>query len=200
MNFFKKCYEVFAQLCVWVLRVLPTDVGMLIRRWAYSLLMKKAGNIQIAENVTITGFNNIEIGDYTSIMSNSCLYAHDSTLGIGENCSFNNNVQISAAHGQIHIGNDVIIGANTIIRAGTHRYERTNVPIRKQGHKRGKIIIEDDVWISSNVVITADVTLGKGSVVGAGAVVTKNVPAYVFVAGVPAEVIRTRKRNIVSGG
>ncbi len=63
-----------------------------------------------------------------------------------------------------------------------------------QGEKKGiNPIIEDDVWIGRNAIIMPGVRIGKGSIVGAGAVVTKNVEPYSIVGGVPAKLIRKRK-------
>ena len=60
-------------------------------------------------------------------------------------------------------------------------------------HTGGRIIIEEDVWIGSNCNILPNVLIGKGSIIGAGSVVTKNIPEYSIAAGVPAKVIKSRK-------
>ncbi len=193
MKFIKGFLNILVDFGIWIIKIIPTNAGSRVRRLIYALLMKESHKFIIAENVTVTGLKNIQIGNNTSIMSNSYLYAHDASLKIGNNCSINNNVQISAAQGQISIGNDVLIGANSVIRAGTHNYSRTDIPIRKQGHNQGKILIEDDVWLSSNVVVTSNVKLGKGCVVAAGAVVTKDIPSYAVVGGVPARILKRRK-------
>ena len=57
------------------------------------------------------------------------------------------------------------------------------------------IIVEDDVWIGARAIILKGVTIGKGSVVGAGAVVTKTIPPYSIVGGVPAKILRRRFSN-----
>ncbi len=64
--------------------------------------------------------------------------------------------------------------------------------MKDQGGTRSSIKIEDDVWLGVNSTVLAGVTIGKGSIVAAGAVVTKDVPPYAIVAGVPAKVISTR--------
>jgi acetyltransferase-like isoleucine patch superfamily enzyme len=64
--------------------------------------------------------------------------------------------------------------------------------IKEQGVQKLDVIIEDDCWIASNAVITAGVTIGKGSVIAAGAVVTESVPPYSVVGGVPAKLIKSR--------
>ncbi len=66
-------------------------------------------------------------------------------------------------------------------------------PPRDQSHERGIIFVEDDVWIAANVVITRNVRLGKGCVVAAGSVVTKDVAPFQIVGGVPAVLIGTRQ-------
>ena len=65
--------------------------------------------------------------------------------------------------------------------------------IKEQGVKREFVKIEDDCWIAANTVILAGVTIGRGSVIAAGSVVTKDVPPYSIVGGVPANVIKSRK-------
>jgi acetyltransferase-like isoleucine patch superfamily enzyme len=67
------------------------------------------------------------------------------------------------------------------------------VPMRNQGVRREFIRVEDDCWIASHAVVLAGVTVGRGSIVAAGSVVTKNVPPYSIVAGVPARVVGRRK-------
>ena len=125
-------------------------------------------------------------------MRNPYLYGNDGCLTIGDNVSINTNVQLGAAQGEIHIGNNVLIGPNVVLRAADHGQSLESSP-RRQPHERGKIIVEDDVWIAANVVVTKDVTLGKGCIVAAGSVVTKDVLPLQIVAGVPATLIGARK-------
>jgi acetyltransferase-like isoleucine patch superfamily enzyme len=87
---------------------------------------------------------------------------------------------------------------NRLLHWGIHMQEliatkSLYAAIREQGHSGGKIVIEDDVWIRANAVITPDVIIGKGAVVAAGAVVTSDVPPYQIVGGVPAKTIANRK-------
>ena len=119
------------------------------------------------------------------------LYANQGRLIIGNNCSINTNVQIGASGGLIVIGDNVMIGPNVVIRASNHGADRSEV-MRLQPHVYGKIFIENDVWIGSNAVITSGVTLAVGTVVGAGAVVTKSTLPYSVVGGVPARKISER--------
>lgn len=110
---------------------------------------------------------------------------------IGENVSINRFTVITAKD-KVTIGNNVLIGSNVIINSGNHNFSKVDIPINQQGHTLAPIIIEDDVWIGSNVCVLAGVTIGKGSVIGAGAVVTKNVEPYSVMGGVPARLIKKR--------
>lgn len=131
-------------------------------------------------------------------MSGSYLYANEGgNLSIGSYCSFNHNVLIGAASGEIVIGNDVLIGPNVVLRASDHEFADASVPIRKQGHRRGKIVIGDNVWLAANVIVTSGVTIGSGCVVGAGSVVTSDLPSMTVCVGNPARPIRSRLARAV---
>ena len=95
--------------------------------------------------------------------------------------------------GKITIGNNVMLGPRVSIYAENHVFESTSLTIKEQGVQKLAVTIEDDCWIASNAVILAGVTIGKGSVVAAGAVVTESVPPYSVVGGVPAKLIKSRK-------
>jgi acetyltransferase-like isoleucine patch superfamily enzyme len=79
------------------------------------------------------------------------------------------------------------------IYAENHLFDDPELNIKEQGVKREFVKIEDDCWIAANTVILAGVTIGRGSVIAAGSVVTKDVPPYSIVGGVPAKVIKSRK-------
>ena len=103
----------------------------------------------------------------------------------------NNNVMINArGKGGITIGDNVLIGPNVVLRSNNHMFQDVLIPIREQGMTQGEIVVGDDVWIASNAVILAGVKIGRGAVVAAGGVVTKDVPDYAVVGGVPAKLIK----------
>jgi len=112
-------------------------------------------------------------------------------LEIGYNLFINRGVYITA-RAPISIGSNVIIGPYTVINSGSHNYHDSKILIRDQGHKMAPIVIEDDVWIAAHVTILPGVTIGKGGVIAARAVVTKNVEPYSVVGGVPAKIILYR--------
>ena len=106
-------------------------------------------------------------------------------ISVGNNLSLNHNVTIDASDGgELIIGNNVAIGMNSVLRASNHDY------IRMSGHIPGKIIIGDNVWIAANCVIVPNVEIGSGSVIGAGSIVTKNIPENVVAVGNPCKPIK----------
>lgn len=96
--------------------------------------------------------------------------------------------------GKITIGNNVMLGPRISIYAENHVFDNPNRTIKEQGVEKLAVVIEDDCWIASNVVITAGVTIGKGSVIAAGAVVTESVAPYSVMGGVPAKLIKSRMK------
>jgi acetyltransferase-like isoleucine patch superfamily enzyme len=93
----------------------------------------------------------------------------------------------------IEIGNAVRIATQTVMVAANHIFKDPSKQIRLQGIRAKGIKIKDDVWIGAGVRIMDGVVIGKGCVIGAGAVVTKSVPDFAIVAGVPAKIIKWRK-------
>jgi len=92
----------------------------------------------------------------------------------------------------ISIGSNVMIAQMVTIRDTDHVYEDITRPMVSQGISTNPVVIEDDVWIGHGVTILKGVNIGRGSIIAAGAVVTKNVPSYSIVGGVPAREISRR--------
>lgn len=196
-KFIRRTETFFVQLFFWFISCIPTFFGILVRKIIYRSLFAMSGkNLYIDLWVTFYEPKRIKVGNNITIMKNCCLCANEGgELTIGDNFGVNTNSLIGASGGSIIIGNDVLIGPNCVLRAADHNFERIDIPINKQGHKRGVIIIDDDVWIGSNCVITSNVHIHSGAVVAAGAVVTKNVPSFAVVGGVPARVLRYRHQR-----
>lgn len=117
---------------------------------------------------------------------------------IGEGLKIGNNSSIGpysyiGCSGFIEIGDNVMMSPRVSIYAENHLFDHPELTIKEQGVKREFVKIEDDCWIAANTIILAGVTIGRGSVIAAGSVVTKDVPPYSIVAGVPAKVIKSRK-------
>lgn len=188
----------------WILALLsaiPGSTGKILRKIYYRSVLKSCGkNISVGRYVDIKCPENIEFGDNIYIVKSAILRAcSDAQLVIGNNFAMNGNARIIAdTHGRIQIGDFVLVGPNVVIRASNHRHENIKLTIWEQGQTGGEIIIGDNVWIGANVTILPDVNIGSGSIIAAGAVVTKNVPSNVIVGGVPAKIIKERNdREIV---
>ena len=118
---------------------------------------------------------------------------------IGEGLKIGNNSNIGpycyiGCSGFIEIGNNVMISPRVSIYAENHVFESTDIPIKAQGLTKQFVKIENDCWIAANSIILAGVTIGRGSVVAAGSVVTSDVPPFSIVAGVPAKIIKNRNK------
>lgn len=111
-------------------------------------------------------------------------------VSLGDRSSIGDNAYIN---GELRIGKDVMMSSNCAFIAANHNFDRTDIPMNRQGGTKAPIIIEDDVWIGYGVIITAGVHVGKGAILAAGAVVTKDVEPYTIVGGVPAKPIGVRK-------
>lgn len=143
-----------------------------IRGFCAKLMFEKCGkNVNIEHGSFLASGKEIEIGNRS---------------GIGINCRI---------AGPLSIGDDVMMAPNVTIVTQNHKISDLNVPMRLQTAPKQKVTIEDDVWIGTNAVIMPGVTIGKGSVIGASAVVTKDVPEYAIVGGIPAKVIKYRTDN-----
>ena len=122
--------------------------------------------------------------------------ARGGEIYIGEGTFLNTQVILNAdLGGKIHISSNCIIGPRVIFRTANHNFENLNKLKRSQGHTKKDIYIAANVWIGANVTILPGVSIGKNSVVGAGAVVTKNIPENCLAVGVPAEIKKRLKKS-----
>lgn len=140
---------------------------------------------------------NIFFGDDVLCGRGGFYAATGGRIEVGNRVAFNVGVHVnSEVGGSIRIGDCSIFGPNVVMRSANHRFDRTDLSIRDQGHVFGDIVIEEDVWLGANVVVLSGVRIGRGAVVAAGAVVTKDVPSMALVGGVPAKLIRMRQAMV----
>lgn len=116
-------------------------------------------------------------------------------LTIGDRSSIGPDCFVGCS-GEITIGTDVMIGPSVRLFSEDHNFEDPSSTIKSQGVRRSFLHIGDDCWIGSGSTLTAGITLGRGVVVAAGSVLTKDVPDYAVVAGVPARVIKWRREDV----
>ncbi len=140
----------------------------------------------------ITFGDRVTVGRFASIRP-SGYYGGD----LGEGLIVGNNSNIGAycyigCSGGIRIGDNVMMSPRVSLYAENHNFADVTRTMKEQGVTREPIIIEDDCWVASNSIVLAGVTIGRGSIVAAGSVVTKDVPPYSIVAGSPARIIKSR--------
>jgi acetyltransferase-like isoleucine patch superfamily enzyme len=115
---------------------------------------------------------------------------------VGQGCLLQPYATMNAGGG-ITIGNHVLCGQMVSIHAGNHVFSDPRRLISEQGITHKGVVIEDDCWIGAKVAILDGVTIGRGSVIGAGAVVTRSLPPFSVAAGNPARIIRVRGAEIL---
>ena len=133
----------------------------------------------------------ISIGERCTLHNDAALIAQKGHIRLGHHVTVNP-FCVLYGHGGLTIGNNVLIASHTVMIPANHQFDDLSIPIREQGESYLGITIEDDVWIASRATILDGVTIGKGAVVAAGAVVTKDVPPLAIVGGIPAKVLRYR--------
>ncbi|MGB3691145.1 MAG: DapH/DapD/GlmU-related protein [Spirulinaceae cyanobacterium] len=208
---FGRSYRVLTAL----LGGIPLFLGMRLRSLVYQLVFDKIGQgVQVEVNVNFTRTYLISLGNRAYIRSGANLevLAENSAIVIGEKATIERGADIRAYAGgsirigdrtfigpytclngrNVRIGQDCLIGHHCGIFAGNHIFKDAQRKINQQGSSFQGIVIEDDCWLGSGVKILDGVTVGKGSVIGAGTVVTKNVAPYSVAVGVPAEVVAHR--------
>lgn len=166
-----------SRVIVWTLRMRGARVGSGVR-------IGRRVHFDIGKG------SQLEIGDRV-IIDSGCFItvAEGSSLTIGDDTYIFHNSDISSTDGTT-IGKFCSIAPYVTVIDSDHNYKDTMRPVRFQGGKKRKIVIEDEVWIGTRVVVLSGVTLGKHCVIAAGSVVTKSVPSNSLAGGVPASVIR----------
>lgn len=159
-----------------LLSMAPTVMGVFLRAIASKIFFRKIkGFPWIQPRVTII---------------------HSERIVVGTHLAINTGTYINAVGG-IEFGNNVLIGSNVTISSGEHPIKGVFPPIFSRVVTPKRIVIHDDVWIGAGVVILPGITLAKGTVIGANAVVTKDTEEYAVYVGVPAKKISSRQGELM---
>jgi acetyltransferase-like isoleucine patch superfamily enzyme len=205
-------YELVMLVSSWV----PGALGLYLRSKLYPLLIREVGNrvifgknvvlrhphkIRLGNNIVIDdnclidakGSDNagIVIGDNVFVGRNTILLCTNGDICIEDNVSIGFNSELMSAH-HLQLGKNVLISSYCYLNAATHDFKRLDIAVGEQESVGRKIILEDNVWLAANVKVLDGVTIGRDAIVGAGAVVNRDLPPFSVAAGVPAKVIRNR--------
>ncbi|MGC1308915.1 MAG: acyltransferase [Phormidesmis sp.] len=167
------------------------------------LVLRHPNRISLGDRVAIDDYGlldasgageaGITLGDDVIVSRNCVIQGKTAAVTIGHSTDIGCNVIITA-NGGISIGNSVLIAGNCYIGGGRYKTDRLDIPMMKQGlYTKGPVVIGDDVWLGTGATVLDGVQIGKGCIVGAGSVVTKNLPDYAIAVGVPAKVIKIRQ-------
>lgn len=198
---------------------LPGLIGIGLRGLAYKLILHSQGipviepgvrlaqpaNLHLGRDVYIDHSvylhacpDGIRIGDGSFVMHGSVLHVFNfrdlphAGITIGRKC-FIGELNVIRGQGGVTLGDYVYTGPLVQILAVNHVFDDPNVPIMEQGITARGIVIEDDVWLASGVIVLDGAHIGHGSVVGAGSVVTEDLPPFSIAVGSPARAVRDRR-------
>jgi maltose O-acetyltransferase len=163
---------------------MPKSFKRKIKLSIQKLILKKKGVI-IHNNCTFS--NVFFIGN--AVIEPYCRIVGDSKITVGNNFYLNAHCHML---GEITFGDNVMIGPKTVLWGRDHGIA-LGKPMKEQKHHSEPIFIGNDVWIGANVTILKGVRVEDGAVIGAGSVVTKNIPANAIAVGNPAKVVKYRK-------
>ncbi len=206
-------YEIASIICL----NLGGGLGYLIRRlllsslfehcgkgviFGKSLMIRKPGQIYLGTRVAIDDATLLDggmeegiaitIGDGTIISKSCVIQAKTRPLTIGKDCDIGAHVILSSIGG-ITLGDSVLIAGNCYIGGGRYHIDNLKIPIMYQGvYSRGAATVGDGTWIGASATILDGISIGRGCVIGAGSLVTKDIPDYGIAVGTPAKVIRFR--------
>jgi acetyltransferase-like isoleucine patch superfamily enzyme len=208
---------VVSTLCGWV----PGIAGIALRGFAYRAILKMEGFAAIEAGVRLRGArairlgpgvyldagvylhgcpDGIDVGAGTYIMHNTELHVFNfrdlphAFIKIGRNTFVGESVVIRG-QGGVTIGDSVLIAPQVKILAVNHNYTDLTRPVMEQGITGRGITIEDGAWVGAGAAVLDGVRVGRGAVIGANAVVTRDVPAHCVAVGIPARVVRDLRQE-----
>ena len=210
----------YFEFCSW-LALVPGALGILLRKWFWRRLFGSCGNnVMFGSNVLLRHPHRIHFGNNVVISEGVILDARNTesneVLRIDDNVMLANNVAINCKGGEVRIGENTGINAQTILHSvasspltigrdviigpqcylvggSNYNTDDLSTPIWKQGIKPdGGSTLEDNVWLGAGVTVVGGVRIGSGSIVAAGAVVTKDIDSMSISGGVPARLLRKR--------
>jgi acetyltransferase-like isoleucine patch superfamily enzyme len=185
----------------WVLRHRAYTPWYLVRYWRFFAFMVRnrhvitTGFVFLDRGVELyarRGYGRLILGRWIHLGVDTALRCHEGTLSVGDKCVLARDVSINC-YLDVEIGDSTLIADNVYISDFDHNFADLTVPIKDQGIAKSRVRIGRDVWLGTKVTVARGVEIGEGSVVGANAVVTRDLPGHSVAVGVPARVIRDRR-------
>lgn len=185
----------------WVLRNRAYTPWYLLRYWRFLAFKLRnrhvitTGFVFLDRGVELyarRGYGRLILGRWIHFGVDTAVRCHEGTLSIGDKCVLARDVSINC-YLDVEIGDSALIADNVYVSDFDHNFADLTVAIKDQGIAKSRVRIGRDVWLGTKVTVARGVEIGEGSVVGANAVVTKDLPAHCVAVGVPARVIRDRR-------
>jgi acetyltransferase-like isoleucine patch superfamily enzyme len=185
----------------WIVRNRAWTPWYLVRYWRF--LVFKARNPHIitrgfvfmdrgVEIYARRGYGRLILGRWVHLGVDCALRCHEGTLSLGDKSVLARDISINC-YLDVEIGDSALIADSVYVSDFDHKFGDLAVPIKDQGIAKSRVRIERNVWIGTKVTICRGVVIGEGTVVGANAVVTRDLPAYSVAVGAPARVVKDRR-------
>ncbi|MEE9447203.1 MAG: acyltransferase, partial [Arenicellales bacterium] len=208
----------YYEFCITLIAPLQGMLGLALRKVLFPALFKRSGKkvifghhiglrnparVSIGDSTVIDdyvqisargeGNDGIDIGQGVLIGQNVRLRTRQGNISIGEHSNIGPDCHIGTSS-NITIGKHCLFGGRCYIGGLQHGFENTDTPITEQAVvSRGGVQFGDDVWLGAHVIVNDGVNIGTGAIIGAGSVVTHDIPEYAIALGIPAKVVRNRK-------
>ena len=188
---------------VWIVRNRAWGPWYLVRYWRFVVMrithpdVEVSGPVFLGANVRLErrrGVGRIVLGRWVHLGDGTVLRCHEGVLRIGDKCVFGQNNTVNC-HLDVEIGAECIIADWVYIGDFDHRTDVTSIAIRRQGLVKSPVTIGPDVWLGVKSSVLRGSRIGRGSVVGANAVVRGEIPEFSIAGGVPARIIADRRER-----
>jgi acetyltransferase-like isoleucine patch superfamily enzyme len=185
----------------WALRNRAYTPWYLVRYWRFARFKLRnrhvitRGFVFLDRGVELyarRGYGRLILGRWLHLGADTALRCHEGTLSLGDKSVLARDVSINC-YLDVEIGDCALIADNVYISDFDHKFADLDLPIKDQGIEKSRVRIERNVWLGTKVTVSRGVRIGEGAVVGANAVVTRDLPPYCVAAGLPARVIKDRR-------
>jgi acetyltransferase-like isoleucine patch superfamily enzyme len=185
----------------WIVRNRAWTPWYLVRYWRF--LVFKARNPHVitrgfvfmdrgVEIYARRGYGRLVLGRWVHLGVDCALRCHEGTLSLGDKSVLARDISINC-YLDVEIGDSALIADSVYVSDFDHKFSDLTQPIKDQGIAKSRVRIERDVWLGTKVTVSRGVVIGEGTVVGANAVVTRDLPPYSVAVGAPARVVKDRR-------